>query len=131
MELGIRHSIGTNEDYDYFQFGAVASDNYKTSEFTFEVGMQLLGIEGIVEEYEDDMNTMDKLLALNFFKDACSRTIRPWLSRDLNEYIFDKDHHVNPINKKVHWIAEGVGAFVIIYVLMCTCILCWCSMINR
>ena len=91
----------------------------------------MLGIEGIVEEYEDDMNTMDKLLALNFFKDFCSRTSRLWLSRDDNELMFDMDHHDNGINRKVHWIAEGVGAFVIIYVLMCTCILCYCGMINR
>ena len=53
--------------------------------------MQLLGIEGVVEIVETEMNTADRLLALNFFSDKCARTERLYLEKDVNEKIFSDE----------------------------------------
>lgn len=53
--------------------------------------MQLLGIEGVVEIVETEMNTADRLLMLNFFRDKCARTARLYLERDANEKIFTEE----------------------------------------
>ena len=129
LELTVLHNEGIEAEYEDLQFGARPSDDLKATVFTFEQGLQLLGIEGIVEIVETEMNTADRLLMLNFFRDKCARTTRLYLERDANEKIFTEEWEREPKTK--HWIAEGIGALVILYVLICNCILCYCGILNR
>ena len=106
-----------------FEYGTKDLASLESESYNFAQGKQLLGIHGKVA-YEPQNVVGDTLLTLGFFRDECSATRELYRTQADREEEFERRHGT-------HTLIKVVIALVIMFVIVSTCLMCYCGLKNR